>query len=144
MAAIPPKPTCAKCGYDLAGLRVDDKCPECGEWVWSSARSITDPVAERAAKALTWGRIAISATLAPFAAFLLAIGWFLTVPACAVIALVSGITAVAMSRRCRGLQEDRSARWDLRRKVQAAEVLGVMSILIIALALAAVVLGFIL
>lgn len=141
---IPTKPACIKCGYDLAGLRVDDKCPECGEWVWSSAASIADPVATRAARALTWGRVALGATLAPFAAFLLAIGWFLTVPACMAIALVSGITAVVMSRRCRGLQEDRSARWDLRRKVQAAEVLGVMSILIIAVAVAAVVLGFML
>ncbi len=144
MTATPPKPTCAKCGYDLAGLRVDDKCPECGGWVWSSAHSITDPVAERAARALAWGRIALGATLAPFAAFLLAIGWFITVPACVAVALVSGITAIVMSRRCRGLHEDRSVRWDLRRKVQAAEVLSVMSILIIVFVGAALVLGFIL
>lgn len=141
---IPTKPACIKCGYDLAGLRVDDKCPECGGWVWSSAHAIKDPVAEQAARALAWGRIALGATLAPFAAFLLAIGWFITVPACVAVALVSGITAVVMARRCRGLQEDRSVRWDLRRKVHAAEVLGVMSVLIIALALAAVVLGLIL
>lgn len=144
MIANPLKPMCAKCGYELAGLRVEDKCPECGEWVWASAPSTTDSAARRAARALMWGRVAIGAALAPFAAFLLAIGWFITVPACVAVALVSGITAIIMSRRCRGLQEDRSARWDLRRKVQAAEVLGVMSILIIALAVAVVVLGIIL
>ncbi len=26
----PPTPTCAKCGYELTGLGVDDVCPECG------------------------------------------------------------------------------------------------------------------
>src|SRR5690606_40241126 len=29
------QPRCWKCGYDLAGLRVEDACPECGTPVWS-------------------------------------------------------------------------------------------------------------
>lgn len=28
------KPFCLHCRYDLQGLRVDDRCPECGEPVW--------------------------------------------------------------------------------------------------------------
>ncbi len=28
-----PKPIC-QCGYDLTGVRVEGRCPECGNWVW--------------------------------------------------------------------------------------------------------------
>lgn len=141
MSAIPIKPRCVKCGYDLAGLRVDDRCPECGEWVWSSAPSIADPIAKRAASALAWGRVAICASLAPFMAFFLAIGWFITIPACVVVAMISGISAVVMSRRCRRQQRELGMQCTAAaRDVQSAERLGVYGILTIALAVAVFVL----
>jgi predicted RNA-binding Zn-ribbon protein involved in translation (DUF1610 family) len=33
--APPPIPRCWKCGYELSGIRVDGKCPECGIDIWS-------------------------------------------------------------------------------------------------------------
>ncbi|MCC5824318.1 MAG: hypothetical protein LAT64_13865 [Phycisphaerales bacterium] len=35
MDTIPNTPACQHCRYDLTGLRVEDRCPECGEPVWS-------------------------------------------------------------------------------------------------------------
>ncbi len=29
-------PRCTSCGYELVGLRVEDRCPECGAPVWGS------------------------------------------------------------------------------------------------------------
>lgn len=34
MNTEPPRPTCYRCRYDLAGLSIEDRCPECGEPVW--------------------------------------------------------------------------------------------------------------
>lgn len=31
----PTQPTCWKCGYNLSGVRVDGRCPECGTPIWS-------------------------------------------------------------------------------------------------------------
>ncbi len=31
----PIRPQCWKCGYELAGIRVDGRCPECGTEIWS-------------------------------------------------------------------------------------------------------------
>ena len=31
----PSSPTCQHCRYDLTGLRVEERCPECGEPIWT-------------------------------------------------------------------------------------------------------------
>ncbi len=38
---------CRQCGYDLRGLRIDQRCPECGFMVWSSIVDAVDPAASR-------------------------------------------------------------------------------------------------
>src|SRR5690606_22835141 len=36
---------CARCAYDLRGLSVEGRCPECGLHVWVTLRHIVDPAA---------------------------------------------------------------------------------------------------
>lgn len=65
------RPTCWKCNYDLAGLRIDDLCPECGTAVWSAPPG-TD-VIQAARDAQKWGMLALIlmfACLGPLAGFL--------------------------------------------------------------------------
>ncbi|MEL6329303.1 MAG: hypothetical protein AAFR38_06545 [Planctomycetota bacterium] len=59
---------CWNCGYDLTGLRVEERCPECGTPVWSG-RPVQRVLADANA-ARTWGTIAIIlffVVLGPFA-----------------------------------------------------------------------------
>lgn len=53
MSGVPPAPKtdvtglapgvpCVRCGYDLAGLAMDGRCPECGEPVGASVSALTD------------------------------------------------------------------------------------------------------
>lgn len=36
MSDEPRPPRCWSCGYDLTGLKVEDRCPECGIAIWDS------------------------------------------------------------------------------------------------------------
>lgn len=61
--ATPPNtPLCWNCGYDLSGLAIDTKCPECGTPVWSRPPAQpTDPDANRA---MIWGIASLVASVA--------------------------------------------------------------------------------
>lgn len=48
------RPTCWSCGYELSGIRVDDRCPECGVAVWSRPQGDAASIS-RAKHALGWG-----------------------------------------------------------------------------------------
>ena len=65
------RPTCWSCGYELSGMRVDDRCPECGVEIWS--RPIGDAASiKRAKHALGWGiesLITFFLCIGPLAAF---------------------------------------------------------------------------
>lgn len=77
---------CWKCGYDLRGLQVTDKCPECGTPVWSPGRG-TNPQVEP--DALVWGIVSL-------ALFFLCIGPLAAVVA--IPAIIKGSRASDMVR----------------------------------------------
>ena len=63
-------PTCWNCGYELVGLNVEDRCPECGTPVWSARPP--DRVASDAQSAMAWGIVSIVlffVCIGPFAGF---------------------------------------------------------------------------
>lgn len=41
---------CARCAYDIRGLPVEGRCPECGLEVWVTLRHLVDPAASRLPK----------------------------------------------------------------------------------------------
>lgn len=52
-----PAPRCWRCGYDLTGMRIDDRCPECGIGVWTTPP--VNKVDRDAASSMTWGILAL-------------------------------------------------------------------------------------
>lgn len=44
-------PLCRSCRYDLTGLRVEDRCPECSEPIWSDFEQHAEAMASTAALA---------------------------------------------------------------------------------------------
>lgn len=94
MNTIPTKPTCAKCGYDLAGLRVEDVCPECGVAVFVSSR---DYLHEEVDKTCRWAWWSLGLALSPLVAaaimFLWPLAWILPLAA-----FVFGASAIFHSR----------------------------------------------
>lgn len=71
--APPTTPRCWKCGYELTGLQVTDRCPECATPVWSTPTGAPPgSPAQLEPDALVWGIVAIVllfACLGPFAGF---------------------------------------------------------------------------
>jgi len=53
-----PKPKCQSCGYELTGMRVEDRCPECGALVWSQSNQ-TPPTSGFAITSLVFGIVSI-------------------------------------------------------------------------------------
>lgn len=45
-ATLTERLTCAACGYDLRGLSVLDRCPECGLRIATSILAVVDPRAQ--------------------------------------------------------------------------------------------------
>jgi hypothetical protein len=58
----PVHPRCWKCGYELSGIRVDGKCPECGTDIWS--RPPTSQVNGMATTAMVLGIVSIALCVA--------------------------------------------------------------------------------
>ena len=66
-------PSCWNCGYELTGMKVEDRCPECGVDVWSRPPTDFEKEMRTAKNALIWGVVAIVtffACLGPFAGFI--------------------------------------------------------------------------
>lgn len=85
MAAIPTEPTCAKCGYDLAGLPDHGDCPECGKPIRHSLNRGPNPLTQASRQAV-W--FAVGALITSF---------FLVVPA--PVFLVLAIVRIIQARR---------------------------------------------
>lgn len=124
-------PMCGRCGYELRGLRVEEKCPECGTDVWASSPLLTDPGVIRARKAATFGRLGACCVLAPVGVFVLVIGWFIFLPALLVSALIAAITAICLARR--GDSSAGIAALEARRRSTEARSLGWFTVAVILL-----------
>lgn len=131
-------PTCAQCGYDLAGLRVEERCPECGLRVWGSSSAYAGPRQAEAASALRWSWLALACTLFPFAVLITYVGWFLVLPACAGMVILAAGTSLVKARRVRGTAPFASLPESLRASVKVATGMSWAAVSILALLIVAI------
>lgn len=124
MPTEPDTPRCMDCGYDLSGLHVDERCPECGLLVWNSAGQLVKGPWARATSALTWARVGMCLTISPLTIGLaLLIHPAVTIPLCLLSGLAMAIAAWIRARRVRNaLPDSRMPRAVLRRARQAEHI----------------------
>ncbi len=64
-------PVCWNCSYELTGMRVESRCPECGVDIWSQPK-INPHLVKDAKNAMIWGIVALTTyflCLGPLAGF---------------------------------------------------------------------------